>query len=175
MTWVAAHMAPLAALGSGTIGVGGALVAVVVAAVGLGYARTASVAARDAAAEARRTVEAAEAARQAAERARVRQRIERVGELVEAVYVGAQANLDAPVLTPWTTAQINVLNQALVGLRRTLPKTAALRGATTPRQLAERAAGAMLEVDAVLNRFARGRMVYRHRSVRGRTGRRARR
>ena len=162
MTWIAALTAPPAALASGTVEVGGVVIALVVAAVGAGYARSASIAARQAATEARRTVEVAEGTRQAAERARVRQRIERVGELVEAVYVGAQANLDAPSLSPWTTAQINVLNQALVGLRRLLPKAAAVRGATTPRQLAELAAGAMLEVDAVLAGFGR-RLVYRQR------------
>lgn len=174
MTWFAAPAAPLAALGWSAVGVGGALVAVVLAVVGVGYARAASMAARDAVVEARRTVEVAEGARQAAERARVRQRIERVGELVEALYVGAQANLDAPTLSPWTTAQVNVLNQALVGLRRLLPKTADLRGATTPRQLAERTAGAMLEVDAVLASFGRGRLVYRHRRPMRGAARRAR-
>jgi len=150
-------------LQAGVVTAVAASVAAVAAAVGAGYARSAARAGREAADSARRTVEVAELSRRAAERARLRQRVERVGEIVDAIYVGSQSQPHAPTVSPWTRGQINLLGQAMIGLTRVLPMSAALRDARSPSELAHGARLALAEIDTVLAGFTRRRPVYRHR------------
>jgi hypothetical protein len=140
-----------------------ASIAAVAAAIALFYAREAAHAGRDAVAAARRTMELADLSRRAAERARLRQRVERVGELVQEILMSSLFDPGIDGLSPRTRGQCNVLNQAVIGLKELLPKSAAVSSATSPVELQRRAGLARVEVDAVLARLARRRPRHRFR------------
>jgi len=137
--------------------------AAVAAAVSLGYARASAQAGREAVVAARRTIELAELSRQAAEQARLRQRVERVGELVQAIVISSRADRDGDGPSQWTRAELDLLDQAVIGLKHLLPECCALRRAASRDDLRARAATALAEVDRVLRGVAGPRSIYRHR------------
>lgn len=144
----------------GALAASGAAVAAVVS---LFYARAAAQSGREAVLAARRTIEVAELSRQAAERARMRLRVERVGELVHAIVISSRADRDDAAPSPWTRAEFDLLDQALIGLKHLLPACTVLRRAASRHDLPARAAAALAEVDVVLRGFATPRVAYRHR------------
>jgi hypothetical protein len=134
-----------------------AAAAAIAAAIGLWYARAAAQAARDAAATARRTVELTELARRSAERAHLRHRVERVGQLVQEIYASSLVDPGFEGLSPTTRGQCSVLDEAVIGLKGLLPKSAEVHLATSPKELQGRARKAGVEIDTVLARMARRR------------------
>ncbi len=134
-----------------------ATTAAVVAAVGLLYARASVRAAREAAAAARRSVEIAERSRQAVARARLRLRVERVGELVQEIMWTSHTARGTDGLSLRSQAQCRVLDQAVIGLKDLLPKSAQVGQARSSAELADRAAVASLEIDGVLKKLTRHR------------------
>lgn len=140
-------------------------VAAVAAAVGLFYARASAQAARDAMAAAQRAADVAVLSRRSAERARLRYRVERVGELVQELYFSSQVDPSVDALSERTRAQCKVLNQAVIGLKNTLPKSFEVCLARSPDELRERASNARVEIDRVLVGLAGKRPMGRRRSA----------
>jgi hypothetical protein len=120
-----------------------AAVTVVVAVIGLWFAKEAAEAARD-------TVSLAEASRRADERDRLRRRIDRVGDLAEEVFF--QAIHGSP--DNWMIPR-NRLRGALIGMRERLPVTTRLVDtAMTADQAAANAKDARQEVEGELTKLA---------------------
>lgn len=149
-----------------------ASVAAVLAASGLLYARASARATRDATAAARRAAELAAISRRSAARARLRHRVERIGELIQELYFSSLVDPDADSLSQRTRAQCNVLNQAVIGLKDILPRSAEVCLARSPAQLQERTGSAHAEIDKVLAGLADRRPNSRTRGYRGRFNRR---
>lgn len=156
-----------------------ATTAAVVAAAGLLYARASVRAAREAAAAARRSVEIAERSREAAARARLRLRVEHMGELVQEIMWTSHTAPGTDGLSLRSQAQCRVLDQAVIGLKDLLPKSAQVGQARSSAELADRAAVASMEIDGVLKKLTRHRpkRAYRprrqapwHRPARARSG-----
>lgn len=132
-------------------------VAAVAAVGGLLYSRQSALHARESArlgrgaiASAQRAVHVVSSSTRSAERARFRHRVERVGELVHEVYFSSQVDPGVDGLSQRTRGQCDVLNQAVIGLKNTLPKTADVYRARSPGELRERAGIACVEIDGVL-------------------------
>ena len=135
-----------------------ASVAAVGAAGGFLYARASTKAARDATASAERAIDLAVSSRQSSERSRLRHRVERVGELVHEISFSSQVAPVGDGLSQKTQGQCDVLNQAVIGLKNTLPKSTEVSLARSPSELRERAGVASVEIDRVLRRLATRRL-----------------
>ena len=128
-----------------------ASVAAVAAAGGLFYARASTRAARDAMEQA---IDLAVLSRRSSERSRLRHRVERVGELVHEISFSSQVDPVGDGLSKKTQGQCDVLNQAVIGLKNTLPNSTEVSLARSPGELRERVGKASAEIDRVLRGLA---------------------
>ena len=130
-------------------------VAAAAAATALWYARGSARAGRSTVEAARRTIQIAEASRRSAERAAIRARVERVGTLVQQIVDVSIVESGRDELSPAARGRCQVLGQSIVGLKKLLPRSAALVHTATTGDLQSRAADAQVEIDGVLERLAR--------------------